>query len=141
MARRRAAKHCIWQLELNTNNDEEILNEAANVRRAMFLRCFFVFFSICKCICICHQCKECHSSKVVQFSYSFCSGPSLHSSSSCLLDEEILSKECRWRKITVHCFIVLIKIGRQLVSFIEFGKSAKSWLTSRSENFFCYHTK
>jgi len=38
VARRRAAKHCIWQLELNTNNDEEILNEAANVRRAMFLR-------------------------------------------------------------------------------------------------------
>jgi len=31
VARRRAAKHCIWQLELNTNNDEEILNEAANV--------------------------------------------------------------------------------------------------------------
>merc|ERR1712192_381504 len=38
VARRQAAKHCIWQLELNTNNDEEILNEAANVRRAMFLR-------------------------------------------------------------------------------------------------------
>ena len=37
-ARRRAAKHCIWQLELNTNNDEEILKEAANVRKAMFLR-------------------------------------------------------------------------------------------------------
>lgn len=38
VARRRAAKHCIWQLELNTNNDEEILNEAANVRRSLFLR-------------------------------------------------------------------------------------------------------
>jgi len=38
VARRRSAKHCIWQLELNTNNDEEILNEAANVRKAMFLR-------------------------------------------------------------------------------------------------------
>jgi hypothetical protein len=38
VARKRAAKHCIWQLELNTNNDEEILNEAANVRNSMFLR-------------------------------------------------------------------------------------------------------
>merc|ERR1712183_1182253 len=38
VARRREALHCTWQLELNTNNDEEILNEAANVRRAMFLR-------------------------------------------------------------------------------------------------------
>ena len=38
-ARRRAALQCIWQLELNTNNDEEIIKEAANVRKAMFFRC------------------------------------------------------------------------------------------------------
>jgi len=38
VARRREALHCIWQLELNTNNDEEIIKEAANVRKAMFLR-------------------------------------------------------------------------------------------------------
>ena len=38
-ARRRQALHCIWQLELNTNNDEEIIKEAANVRKAMFFRC------------------------------------------------------------------------------------------------------
>jgi len=38
VARRREALHCIWQLELNTNNDEEIMKEAANVRKAMFLR-------------------------------------------------------------------------------------------------------
>ena len=38
-ARRRKALHCIWQLELNTNNDEEIIKEAANVRKAMFFRC------------------------------------------------------------------------------------------------------
>ena len=37
-ARRRAALQCIWQLELNTNNDEEIIKEAANVRKAMFFR-------------------------------------------------------------------------------------------------------
>merc|ERR1711892_788384 len=36
VARRREALHCIWQLELNTNNDEEIIKEAANVRKAMF---------------------------------------------------------------------------------------------------------
>ena len=38
VARRREALHCIWQLELNTNNDDEIIKEAANVRKAMFLR-------------------------------------------------------------------------------------------------------
>ena len=38
VARRRQALHCIWQLELNTNNDEEIIKEAANVRKAMFFR-------------------------------------------------------------------------------------------------------
>ena len=66
VARRRAAKHCIWQLELNTNNDEEILNEAANVRRAMFLRWFhlnlipplLIFLSFCIitiiCFCFCY---------------------------------------------------------------------------------------
>ena len=37
-ARRREALQCIWQLELNTNNDEEIIKEAANVRKAMFFR-------------------------------------------------------------------------------------------------------
>jgi len=38
VARRKEARSCIWQLELNTNNDEEIIKEAANVRKAMFLR-------------------------------------------------------------------------------------------------------
>ena len=38
VARRRQALQCIHQLELNTNNEEEIIKEAANVRKAMFLR-------------------------------------------------------------------------------------------------------
>jgi len=37
-ARRREALQCIWQLELNTNNEEEIIKEAANVRKSMFFR-------------------------------------------------------------------------------------------------------
>ena len=36
--KRKEALQCIWQLELNTNNDEEILKEAANVRKSMFFR-------------------------------------------------------------------------------------------------------
>ena len=37
-AKRKEALQCIWQLELNTNNDEEILKEAANVRKSLFFR-------------------------------------------------------------------------------------------------------
>jgi len=38
VARRQQALNCIMQLELNTNNEEEIQKEAANIRKAMFMR-------------------------------------------------------------------------------------------------------
>jgi len=44
VARRQQALNCIMQLELNTNNEEEIQKEAAKIRKAMFLRALALQF-------------------------------------------------------------------------------------------------
>ena len=55
--KRKEALQCIWQLELNTNNDEEILKEAANVRKSIFFidRWHNNYFECCSRLDSCYK--------------------------------------------------------------------------------------